>query len=94
MIIWIDADACPRLAREIVFKAAERLKLPVGYDRSPVTVDESLSPKIFVDSLKTLCRFEKFRFLLGAPGASESIEVMICGRPFALVDTCRFSHQA
>lgn len=29
MTIWIDADACPRLAREIVFKAAERLKLHV-----------------------------------------------------------------
>lgn len=29
MIIWIDADACPRLAREIVFKAAARLHLPV-----------------------------------------------------------------
>lgn len=29
MTIWIDADACPRQARELVFKAAERLKLPV-----------------------------------------------------------------
>lgn len=29
MTIWIDADACPRLAREIVFKAAERLQLSV-----------------------------------------------------------------
>ncbi|HEU0264744.1 MAG TPA: DUF188 domain-containing protein, partial [Geobacterales bacterium] len=29
MTIWIDADACPRLARELVFKAAERLKIPV-----------------------------------------------------------------
>ena len=29
MKIWIDADACPRLAREIVFKAAQRLNLLV-----------------------------------------------------------------
>ena len=44
MIIWIDADACPRLAREIVFKAAERLKLqvclvanqPMGRHHSPL----------------------------------------------------------
>lgn len=27
--IWIDADACPRVVKEIVFRAAERLKTPV-----------------------------------------------------------------
>ena len=29
MTIWIDADACPRIIKEIVFKASERLQLPV-----------------------------------------------------------------
>lgn len=29
MRIWIDADACPRTAREAVYKAAFRLKVPV-----------------------------------------------------------------
>jgi uncharacterized protein len=29
MKIWIDADACPRVIREIVFRASERLDLPV-----------------------------------------------------------------
>ncbi|PLX94596.1 MAG: YaiI/YqxD family protein [Desulfuromonas sp.] len=29
MNIWIDADACPRQAREIVFKAAQRLQIKV-----------------------------------------------------------------
>ena len=29
MKIWIDADACPRTVKEIVFRASERLKLPV-----------------------------------------------------------------
>lgn len=29
MKIWIDADACPRVIKEIVFRASERLKLPV-----------------------------------------------------------------
>lgn len=27
MIIWIDADACPNMIKEIVFRAAERLKV-------------------------------------------------------------------
>lgn len=27
--IWIDADACPRDAKELVFRAGERLRLPV-----------------------------------------------------------------
>lgn len=29
MKIWIDADACPRDIREIVFRASERLSIPV-----------------------------------------------------------------
>ncbi len=29
MQIWIDNDGCPRMARELVFKAATRLKTPV-----------------------------------------------------------------
>lgn len=29
MKLWIDADACPRVIKEIVFRASERLGLPV-----------------------------------------------------------------
>jgi uncharacterized protein len=29
MKIWIDADACPRVIKEIIFRASERLELPV-----------------------------------------------------------------
>lgn len=29
MIIWIDADACPRVIKEILFRASERLQVPV-----------------------------------------------------------------
>lgn len=29
MKIWIDADACPRMIKEIVFRASQRLKVPV-----------------------------------------------------------------
>jgi uncharacterized protein YaiI (UPF0178 family) len=28
MTIWIDGDACPRAAREIIFRAAERVEAP------------------------------------------------------------------
>jgi len=29
MKIWIDADACPKVVKEIIFKASARLKIPV-----------------------------------------------------------------
>lgn len=29
MKIWIDADACPRVIKEILFRASERLNVPV-----------------------------------------------------------------
>ncbi|MBU5637127.1 YaiI/YqxD family protein [Geomonas sp. Red69] len=29
MKIWIDADACPKVIKEIVFRASQRLKVPV-----------------------------------------------------------------
>lgn len=29
MRIWIDADACPRVVKEIIFRASERLGVPV-----------------------------------------------------------------
>lgn len=29
MKIWIDADACPRIIKDIVFRASARLRLPV-----------------------------------------------------------------
>lgn len=30
MKIWIDADACPRVIKEIIFRASERLQMPVS----------------------------------------------------------------
>ncbi|NVN98580.1 MAG: YaiI/YqxD family protein [Geobacteraceae bacterium] len=29
MKIWIDADACPRVVKEIIFRASQRLQIPV-----------------------------------------------------------------
>ena len=28
--IWIDADACPRMVKEVLFKASYRLKIPIN----------------------------------------------------------------
>ncbi|MDD2900648.1 MAG: YaiI/YqxD family protein [Desulfuromonadaceae bacterium] len=29
MKVWVDADACPRVIKEIIFRASDRLQLPV-----------------------------------------------------------------
>lgn len=29
MVIWVDADACPRVIREVLFRAATRLAVPL-----------------------------------------------------------------
>ena len=29
MTVWVDADACPKVIREILFRAAKRMQLPV-----------------------------------------------------------------
>ena len=29
MHIWVDADACPRAIKQVLFKAAERLAVPL-----------------------------------------------------------------
>jgi hypothetical protein len=29
MQIWVDADACPRIIKDILFRAAERLGIPL-----------------------------------------------------------------
>lgn len=29
MAIWVDADACPNVIKEILFRAAERVQMPM-----------------------------------------------------------------
>lgn len=42
MKIWVDADACPVVMREILFKAAERVKLPlILVANQPIRVPKS-----------------------------------------------------
>ena len=42
MKIWVDADACPRVIKEILFRAAERTRVPVTLvANQPVPVPRS-----------------------------------------------------
>ena len=52
MKIWIDADACPRTIREVVFRAAKRLRIPVRLvaDRELSTPETSLISAVSVGS--------------------------------------------
>ncbi len=49
IIIWIDADACPRVIKEIVFRASARLRLPV---RLVANTDLSRSRTELVDTVQ------------------------------------------
>jgi hypothetical protein len=50
MKIWIDADACPRAIKEILFRASERLQVPVCMvaNKKLVTPHRSLVESIVV----------------------------------------------
>lgn len=47
MKIWIDADACPRIVKEVIYKACARLKLEV-YVVANSTISTPRSPTIFM----------------------------------------------
>lgn len=51
MTIWIDADACPRVIREIVFRASKRLKIPVRMvaNKEVTSVDSGLVTSVVVE---------------------------------------------
>ncbi len=51
MKIWVDADACPRVIKEIIFRASERLNLPVLLvaNKSLSKHDSTLVESIVVD---------------------------------------------
>lgn len=56
MHIWVDADACPRAIRDILFRAAERRKLPltlVANQKLPVP------PSQFVSSVRVPGGFDE-----------------------------------
>jgi uncharacterized protein YaiI (UPF0178 family) len=50
MRIWVDADACPRVIKDIIFRASERLNIPVC-----LVVDEGfdVADDYIVDNIAT-----------------------------------------
>jgi uncharacterized protein len=55
MHIWVDADACPRAIKEILFRAADRLQVPVTL----VANKELHTPRSpYVDALKVARGFD------------------------------------
>lgn len=55
MRIWVDADACPRVIKEIVYRASERLKVPVCLVANN---DLSKSHTAFVSSVRVANGFD------------------------------------
>ncbi|MFH1810604.1 MAG: YaiI/YqxD family protein [Pseudomonadota bacterium] len=55
MHIWVDADACPRVIKEILFRAAERLQVQVT-----LVANKELRtpPSPFVDALRVARGFD------------------------------------
>ena len=76
MKLWIDGDACPRAVREIVFRAAERLKdhpdLRVNADLEGALLEEIAQPD--TDSRALLARVAE-RFGLSARGYHRVLRV-------------------
>ncbi len=40
MTIWVDADACPNVIKEILYRAAERMQMPLVlvFTRAAITI--------------------------------------------------------
>ncbi|MBK1717389.1 YaiI/YqxD family protein [Thiocystis violacea] len=55
MRIWVDADACPRVIREILFRAAERVEVPVTLVANQPQV---LPPSRFIRAIQVSSGFD------------------------------------
>jgi uncharacterized protein YaiI (UPF0178 family) len=55
MQIWVDADACPKVIKEILYRVAERAKVPVT-----LVANQSLStpPSQFIKSIRVSAGFD------------------------------------
>jgi len=53
--IWVDADACPVVIKEILFRAAERVKVPVILVANRVM---SVPPSPYIKSLRVAAGFD------------------------------------
>lgn len=55
MIIWVDADACPKVIKEVLYRAAEREQMPVT-----LVANQSLNvpPSRFISTLRVSAGFD------------------------------------
>ncbi len=56
MKIWVDADACPNVIKEIIFRAAERKKIQTVLVANQIL---NLAPSLYIKSLKVASGFDK-----------------------------------
>lgn len=58
MTIWVDADACPNVIKEILYRAAERMQMPLV-----LVANQSLRvpPSRFIRTLPRRGRFRRCR---------------------------------
>ena len=55
MTIWVDADACPNVIKEILYRAAERMQMPLV-----LVANQSLRvpPSRFIRTLRVAAGFD------------------------------------
>ncbi|AUM02473.1 MULTISPECIES: YaiI/YqxD family protein [Enterobacter] len=84
MAIWVDADACPNVIKEILFRAAERVQMPLTLVANQ---NIRVPPSRFIRSLRVpagfdvadneivrLCRAEDLVITADIPLAAEVLE--------------------
>ena len=55
MQIWVDADACPKVIKEILYRAAERVKIPlILVANQPLSIPRS----VFIKSIRVESGFD------------------------------------
>ena len=71
MTIWVDADACPNVIKEILYRAAERMQMPLV-----LVANQSLRvpPSRFIRTLRVAAGFDVADNTADIPLAAEAIE--------------------
>ena len=89
--IWVDADACPRVVKDILFRAAKRLELTVTLvANQPIPVPKSR----FIETVRVASGFDvadnyivqhahagDLIITADIPLAAELVEKKLCGHP-------------
>ncbi len=66
MTIWVDADACPNVIKEILYRAAERMQLPLI-----LVANQALRvpPSRFIRTLRVAAGFDVAELLIPGENA-------------------------